>query len=104
MSTWPAMVKFPSSMNGIISAVYSEGMICLGNLKVIYKCIFLLLLHMSSTHGPDIRDEALFFGEYIEGGAVKELRVFVDADAPLADILRRHRSLLPPAFKAAVGE
>ena len=69
-----------------------------------YIFIFLLLLHISLSHGPDIRNEALFFGEYIEGGAVKELRVFVDADAPLADILRRHRSLLPPAFKAAVGE
>ena len=35
MSTEPAMVKLSSTMKGIISAAYSEGIICLGNLKVI---------------------------------------------------------------------
>ena len=60
----------------------------------------------SSIHGPDIRYEALFFGEYVEGSAVKEhgTCAFVDADAPLADVLRCHWVLSPPAFEAAVGE
>ena len=35
---------------------------------------------------------------------MKEHGIGVDADAPLADVLRRHRFLSPPAFKAAVGE
>ena len=35
MSTEPVMVKLSSTMKGIISAAYSEGIICLGNLKVI---------------------------------------------------------------------
>ena len=35
---------------------------------------------------------------------MKERGIGVDADAPLADVLRRHRFLSPPAFKAAVGE
>ena len=36
MSTLPAIVKLSSTMNGIISAAYSEGMMCLGNLRPNY--------------------------------------------------------------------
>ena len=45
MSTLPAIVKLSSSMNGIISAAYSEGMMCLGNLRVNY--IHSLIFHFS---------------------------------------------------------
>ena len=40
MSTLPAIVKLSSTMNGIISAAYSEGMMCLGNLRMNYIYTF----------------------------------------------------------------